>query len=78
MMFGLGFIELAAIALVALVLIRPKDLPGVFRKLGSLYRRARGQLAAAKRVLRDLEADLEDPGSAASAADDPGDTGDRR
>ena len=44
-MFGIGIFEIAAIALVALVFIRPKDLPKVFRKLGRWYRLASEQAA---------------------------------
>lgn len=54
-MFGLGFIEIGAICIVALVFIRPKDLPRLLRKLGRLYRQALDQLNAVKRVVKDIE-----------------------
>jgi Sec-independent protein translocase protein TatA len=54
-MFGLGFIEIGAICIVALVFIRPKDLPRLLRKLGRLYRQALDQLSAVKRVVKDIE-----------------------
>ena len=37
-MFGIGFWELAVIALVAFLLVRPQQLPSLFRKLGRAYR----------------------------------------
>jgi Sec-independent protein translocase protein TatA len=42
-MFGIGFSEMAIIALVVMVLVRPEDLPAFFRKLGKFY----GQLKRA-------------------------------
>lgn len=44
-MFGVGVFEIVAIALIALVFIRPKDIPKVFRKLGRWYRIASEQTA---------------------------------
>ncbi len=38
-MFGLGFWEIMIILLVAIVIIRPKDLPVFIRNLGRIYRR---------------------------------------
>jgi len=42
-MFGIGFSELAIIALVLIVMIRPTDMPAFFRKMGRLY----GQIKSA-------------------------------
>ena len=42
-MFGIGFSELAIIALVIIVMIRPNDMPAFFRKMGRLY----GQIKSA-------------------------------
>ena len=61
-MFGIGFFEFMAIALVALILIRPDDLPRVVRKIGKLYRQAADQLKAVKRVINDLEEELTQSG----------------
>lgn len=36
-MFGIGITEFIVIALVVIIFINPKDLPGFFRKLGKLY-----------------------------------------
>jgi Sec-independent protein translocase protein TatA len=40
-MFGIGFSEIAVIALVVLIFIRPDDLPAFFRKAGRLYAQAK-------------------------------------
>ncbi|MBN1412267.1 MAG: hypothetical protein JW969_15585 [Spirochaetales bacterium] len=37
MMFGLGIVEILIIVLVAMVFLKPEDLPGAFRKLGKFY-----------------------------------------
>lgn len=48
-MFGIGFSELAIIALVVILVIKPDDLPLFFRKLGRLY-------AQAKKVIKEVSA----------------------
>ena len=40
-MFGIGFSEIALIALILIVFIKPEDLPAFFRKLGRLYAQAK-------------------------------------
>ena len=40
-MFGIGFSEVALIALIVIVFIKPEDLPAFFRKLGRLYAQAK-------------------------------------
>jgi Sec-independent protein translocase protein TatA len=37
MMFGIGLSEIAVIALVAIIFIKPEDLPAFFRKAGKFY-----------------------------------------
>ena len=59
-MFGIGFVEIAAICIVALIFIRPRDLPRVIRKLGRLYRNVSEQLIKAKRVIKEMESGLDD------------------
>lgn len=58
-MFGIGASELLVILCVAVVFVRPKDLPKLMRRLGRLYARAKeayAQVAAAKDgLLRDIE-----------------------
>lgn len=57
-MFGLGFVEIAAICFVALIFIRPKDLPRLFRKIGKVYAQVSAQINAAKQVIKNLENEL--------------------
>lgn len=56
-MFGLGFAEILAICLVALIVVRPKDLPQLLRKLGRIYREASRQLKAARRIVEGMDAE---------------------
>ena len=60
MMFGLGLFEIAAIVLVALVFIRPKDLPRLLRKLSGIYRQITDQVNTAKQIFNDTDSDLSD------------------
>lgn len=41
-MFGLGWSEMVLVAIVALIVIGPKDLPGMFRTMGQFTGKARG------------------------------------
>ena len=41
-MFDLGWTELLVIGIVALIVIGPKDLPVMFRKVGQFVGKARG------------------------------------
>lgn len=58
-MFGLGFWEIAIIAVAVVIFVQPKDLPGLFFRIGRLY----GQLQAFNRsvrsTMRTIEADVE-------------------
>ena len=44
-MFGLGWAEIVVIVIVAVVFIRPEDLPTFFRKAGQLYAKAKDAYA---------------------------------
>jgi sec-independent protein translocase protein TatB len=70
-MFGLGIVELSAIVLVALILIRPKDLPRLFRTIGRAYRQITGEVADAKRILMDIGDDLQDGGIPGTPSEEP-------
>ena len=50
-MFGIGAAELGIIILVILIFIRPKDIPGIMRKVGALYRRANDQVREIKKAI---------------------------
>lgn len=53
MMFGLGFWELAIIALVVLIFVKPEDLPKILRKIGYYYGRI-------KEIGRSVQTQIED------------------
>lgn len=40
-MFGIGGLEMVLVGLVLLIVVRPEDLPKVFRQLGQWYGEAR-------------------------------------
>ena len=58
-MFDLGWTELMVIGIVALIVVGPKDLPGMFRTIGNF-------VGKAKRMARDFSKAMND------AADDAG------
>ena len=58
-MFGLGASEMVLIGIVALIVIGPKDLPGMFRTLGQFTGKARGM---AREFTRAMEAAADESG----------------
>jgi sec-independent protein translocase protein TatB len=54
-MFGLSFAEMIVILLVALICVRPKDIPRLFSKLGRMYGKLNRQLGEAKRMMSEAE-----------------------
>jgi sec-independent protein translocase protein TatB len=52
-MFGLGFWEIAIIALVTLIFVKPEDLPKILRKIGYYYGRV-------KEIGRSVQSQVED------------------
>jgi len=52
-MFGLGFWEIAIIALVTLIFVKPEDLPKILRKIGYYYGRI-------KEIGRSVQSQIED------------------
>ena len=69
-MFDLGWSEMAVIGLLALLVIGPKDLPGVMRQIGKYMRKARGLAREFQGHFDDMarEADLDDARKAVNAA----------
>lgn len=72
-MFDIGWTELVVIGVVALIVIGPKDLPGMFRTLGRFTAKARGlardfqramESAADETGVKDVAKDLKDATSA--------------
>ena len=58
-MFDIGFSELLLIGLVALIVVGPKDLPGMFRTVGRFMGKARGM---AREFQRSMEAAADESG----------------
>ncbi|NCW53489.1 MAG: twin-arginine translocase subunit TatB, partial [Rhodobacteraceae bacterium] len=52
-MFDLGWTELLVIGIVALIVIGPKDLPVMFRKVGQFVGKARGMAREFSRAMDD-------------------------
>lgn len=58
-MFGLGWSELMLVGVVALIVVGPKELPGLFRKLGQMTGKARGM---AREFSKAMEAAADEAG----------------
>ncbi|PUB13263.1 Sec-independent protein translocase protein TatB [Yoonia sediminilitoris] len=50
-MFGLGWSEMLVVGIVALIVIGPKDLPGLFRTMGEFTGKARGMAREFSRAM---------------------------
>ena len=61
-MFDIGWQELFIVAVLAIIVIGPKDLPRVMRTVGSVVRKARGMASEFQSSLEDMarEADLDE------------------
>ncbi len=55
----LGFIEFLLIAIVALVVVGPRDLPGMLRKLGAMVAKARGMAREFQGAFDDMGREVE-------------------
>lgn len=69
-MFGIGFSELILLALVAVVLIKPDDLPGFFRKAGKFYGKIKAAYKEVVAVKDDFLREME-VGAAVGESADP-------
>ena len=58
-MFGIGLAEIFTILIVAVVLINPKSIPGLFSKLGRFYGQLKGLRRALSYQLKSVERELE-------------------
>ncbi len=63
-MFGIGPWELVIIAIVALIFIRPSDLPALLRKLGRFFAELRSLRDEVTRSLSEVEREVERESSA--------------
>jgi sec-independent protein translocase protein TatB len=54
-MFGLDFTEILVIVVVALIFLKPEDLPKVFRRLGQFYARITGMKNSMVNSLKEME-----------------------
>jgi Tat protein translocase TatB subunit len=75
-MFGLGFVEILIILLVAIVFINPKDLPKLFRRIGRLVQQLRDIRDSSVRYMRRIEREIEaeDPEDQAPPAETKGES----
>lgn len=72
-MFGLGMSEMVLIGIVALIVIGPKDLPGMFRALGQFTGKARVMAREFSRAMEAAadESGIKDVSKTIRAASDP-------
>lgn len=72
-MFDLGFLELLVIGVVALIVVGPKDLPILFRKVGEFVGKARGMAREFSRAMDEAadEAGIKETAKSLKAVADP-------
>jgi Sec-independent protein translocase protein TatA len=58
-MFGISLPEGITVCIVVLVLLNPKDLPKIVRKLGVVYGHAMRRINGARKTYREFESELE-------------------
>lgn len=72
-MFDLGWTELLLIGIVALIVVGPKDLPGLFRSVGRFIGKAKGMAREFSRAMEDAadESGVKDISTSIKAAANP-------
>ena len=58
-MFGIGWVEIAIVALVVFLFMKPEDVPKVMRKFGNLVRQVRKFSRAVNSDLQSIARDIE-------------------
>ncbi len=73
-MFDIGWLELIVIGIVALIVVGPKDLPGMFRTVGRFMGKARGMAREFQRSMEEAadEAGLKEAASGLKDIDNIG------
>ena len=76
-MFDIGWTELMVIGVVALIVVGPKDLPGMFRTLGRFTGKIKGMAREFSQAMNDAadEAGVKDVASTLKSATNPGKMG---
>jgi sec-independent protein translocase protein TatB len=76
-MFGMGWSEIVLISIVALIVVGPKDLPVLFRKVGQFAGKAKGMAREFSRAMNDAadEAGVAEVSKTLRAAANPVQTG---
>jgi sec-independent protein translocase protein TatB len=76
-MFGMGWSEIVLISIVALIVVGPKDLPVLFRKVGQFAGKAKGMAREFSRAMNEAadEAGVSDISKTLRAATNPVQTG---
>jgi len=72
-MLDLGWTEMMVVAVVALIVVGPKDLPGLFRKVGQFIGKAKGMARDFSRAMNDAadETGIKDVAKGLKAATNP-------
>jgi sec-independent protein translocase protein TatB len=59
-MFGLGISEIVVIVIVTLLLVNPKELPGLARKAGTLYSRIMREINGLRKTFTEFEDEVKE------------------
>lgn len=72
-MFGMGWSEMMVVGIVALIVVGPKDLPGLFRTIGEFTGKAKGMAREFNRAMNNAakETGVPDVSKTIKAAADP-------
>ncbi len=72
-MFGMGWSEMMVVGIVALIVVGPKDLPGLFRTIGEFTGKAKGMAREFNRAMNNAakETGVSDVSKTIKAAADP-------